>query len=220
MRVPRREPVYEAVQRQLERRVDPDRAAEYGVRRTVRAILAASATNAVVFLPIAFTSFDDPFLRSTLQVLVVAILLPMVGSVIVAVGLVPLLARRLAAPAAMARLEMLRSRREQQGGMRAPDRVRELFGALMTVALRRPPNQRPVRRGSSRINGARTYSISPTRSSIAIPTPFTTVRPERNTWPRRSNCIAAFQSSPTSGSFSSSSGSTRCCRTRIRSRSG
>jgi len=130
--------VYEAVQRQLERRVDPDRAAEYGVRRTVRAILAASATNAVVFLPIAFTSFDDPFLRSTLQVLVVAILLPMVGSVIVAVGLVPLLARRLAAPAAMARIETLRRRRDMQGGLRAPDRLRELFGALMTVALRRP----------------------------------------------------------------------------------
>jgi multidrug efflux pump subunit AcrB/ABC-type multidrug transport system ATPase subunit len=130
--------VYESVQRQLERAVAPDQAVENGVRRTVRAILAASLTNAVVFLPVTFVSFDDPFLRSLLGVLVLAILMPLGGSVLVAVGLVPLLARRLAAPAAMARIAELQARRENQGGVSAPDRVRELFGAVLVIALRRP----------------------------------------------------------------------------------
>ena len=130
--------VYEAVQRQLERGVAPDAAAENGVRRTVRAILAASLTNAVVFLPVAFVEFDDPTIRAILKVLVIAILTPLAGSILVAVGLVPMLARKLAAPAALARIVRLRRQREVQGGLRAPDRLRGLFGALLTVALRRP----------------------------------------------------------------------------------
>ena len=43
--------VFEAVQRGLERGLRADAAAIAGIRRTVRAIVAASATNAVVFLP-------------------------------------------------------------------------------------------------------------------------------------------------------------------------
>ena len=130
--------VYEAVQRQLEHGVEPDAAAEGGVRRTVRAIVAASATNAIVFLPILFVDFEASMVRSLLIVLAMAILLPMVGALLVAVGLVPLLARHLAAPAALARLSILRRRREAMGGLTPPDRGRALFSGLLTAALRRP----------------------------------------------------------------------------------
>jgi len=130
--------VYEAVQRQLEHGAEPDAAAEGGVRRTVRAIIAASATNAIVFLPIVFVDFGGTVVRSLLIVLALAILLPMVGALLVAVGLVPLLARHLAAPAALTRLATLNRRREELGGLTPPDRARALFSGMLTVALRRP----------------------------------------------------------------------------------
>ena len=130
--------VYEAVQRGLEHGASPDAAATDGVRRTVRAILAASVTNAVVFLPVAFADFDQAVVRSLLEVMALAIILPMAASLVVAVGLVPLLARRLAAPAALRRLARRRERRERQAGFVAPERARELFGGLLKVALRRP----------------------------------------------------------------------------------
>ncbi|HKQ60094.1 MAG TPA: efflux RND transporter permease subunit, partial [Candidatus Polarisedimenticolaceae bacterium] len=104
--------VYEATQRLLERGASPDHAAEEAVRRTGRAIVAGTLTNAVVFLPLAFVQLDDATTRSLLTAMAVAITLPMAGSVLVAIGLVPLLARRLAAPAAVARLAKLRARRE------------------------------------------------------------------------------------------------------------
>jgi len=130
--------VYEAVQRQLEHGADPDTAAEMGIRRTVRAILAATLTNAIVFLPVTFIDFDNSSFRSLLQVMALSILLPLGASMLVAIGLVPLLARRLAAPAAVKRLAMLRKRRESTGGIAPPDRMREVFSAILTVALRRP----------------------------------------------------------------------------------
>ena len=130
--------VYEAVQRQLEHGADPDRAAELGVRRTIRAILAASTTNGVVFLPIVFADFDQAMTRSLLEVLALAILLPMAASVLVAVGLVPLLARHFAAPAALARIAALRRRRAELADLVRPDRVKEMFSGFLTVALRRP----------------------------------------------------------------------------------
>ena len=130
--------VFEAVQRQLERGAAPDAAAIQGIRRTVRAILAASVTNAVVFLPIVFLESESSFLRSLLKVIAIAYLLPLAGSLVVAVGLVPLLARRLAAPAALARLAAVRRRRHDLAGMNPPDRVRQMFVGLLTVALRRP----------------------------------------------------------------------------------
>ncbi len=130
--------VYEAVQRQLEHGAAPDRAAEEGVRRTVRSILAATVTNGIVFLPIAFADFEDGVTRALLIVMALAIVLPMIGSLLVAVGLVPLLARRLAAPAALARLARRRQMRQTQAGLTPPDRGRELFGGLLVVALRRP----------------------------------------------------------------------------------
>lgn len=130
--------VYEAVQRQLERGANGEQAAEYGVRRTVRAILAATATNAVVFLPIVFIDFEDAALRSFLTVLVIAILVPLFASVLVAIGLVPMLAGKLAAPAAMQRIKQLRERRERFGGLVHPDRARGLAIGALTSALRRP----------------------------------------------------------------------------------
>ena len=63
--------VYEAVQRQLERGASPDDAAEQGIARTVRAILAASATNAVVFLPLVFIDIDNSAVSSLLAILAV-----------------------------------------------------------------------------------------------------------------------------------------------------
>jgi len=130
--------VYEAVQRCLERGADPDAAAVEGVRRTVRAIVAASLTTAIVFLPLTLIDFEVGWLRSLAEIVALAILLPLAGSLLVAVGLVPLLARRLAAPAAVRRLAEQRRRRRELGGLPPPDRVRALFSGLLTVALRRP----------------------------------------------------------------------------------
>jgi multidrug efflux pump subunit AcrB/ABC-type multidrug transport system ATPase subunit len=129
--------VYEAVQRRLERGVSPDEAAAQGVGLTVRAIVAATATTAVVFLPVAFLT-EDVMMRGMLRILAVAILLPLISSLLVAVGLVPLLARRLAAPAALSRLKVMRERRKLYAGQVPPDRGRELFSGLLKVALRRP----------------------------------------------------------------------------------
>jgi HAE1 family hydrophobic/amphiphilic exporter-1 len=130
--------VYEAVQRQLERGASADNASIDGVRRTVRAIVAASVTNAIVFLPIVFAEFEQSIVREILEVMALAIILPVLASVLVAIGLVPLLARRLAAPAAMARIKQRAEQRLRQGGLVAPDRARALFGAFLTAALRRP----------------------------------------------------------------------------------
>jgi multidrug efflux pump subunit AcrB/ABC-type multidrug transport system ATPase subunit len=130
--------VYEATQRRLEHGASPDVAAEDGVRRTVRAILAASLTTCIVYLPIAFVDFESAIARALLEVLALSILLPLAASVLVAVGLVPLLAQRLAAPAALARLMKIRDRRRLQGGVLPPYRPRELFGGFLMVALRRP----------------------------------------------------------------------------------
>jgi multidrug efflux pump subunit AcrB/ABC-type multidrug transport system ATPase subunit len=130
--------VFEAVQRQLERGVEPDRATVTGVRRTVRAIAAATATTAVVFLPVVFIEMEQGVTRELLEVMAVAILLPLVASLGVAVGLVPLLARHLAAPAAEARVREERRQRRAAADLRPPDRSRELFGGVLAVALRRP----------------------------------------------------------------------------------
>ena len=130
--------VYEAVQRQLEHGADADGAAIGGVQRTVRAIAGASATTAVVFLPLSMMTFEQALVRSLLFVVALAILLPLLASLTVAVGLVPLLAHRLAAPAALRRIERLKQRKQQLGGLVPPDRGRALFTGLVTAALRRP----------------------------------------------------------------------------------
>ena len=129
--------VFEAIQRSLERGLQPDAAAISGIQRTVRAIIASTVTNAVVFVPVVYL-VDTNFLRQTLILLAVAILVPLFASLLVAVGLVPLLAQRLAAPAAVARLQRTAEQRRYYGGVNPPRRTRELFSALLKAALRRP----------------------------------------------------------------------------------
>ena len=73
----------------------------------MRAIVAASLTTAVVFLPLSLIDFDDVLVRELMKVIALSLLLPLAASLLVAVGLVPLLAHRLAAPAAVRRLEPL-----------------------------------------------------------------------------------------------------------------
>ena len=131
--------VYEAVQRRLERGADPATAVRDGLRRTVRAIVAASATTAVVFLPLGLIDFDDVLVRELIEVVALSILLPLGASLVVALGLVPLLAHRLAAPAALRRLAATRRRRAERGDLVAPDRARLLFGGVVAGALRHPP---------------------------------------------------------------------------------
>ena len=131
--------VYEAVQRRLERGAGAATAVRDGLRRTVRAIVAASATTAVVFLPLGLVDFDDVLVRELVEVVALSILLPLAASLLVALGLVPLLAHRLASPAALRRLASARRRRAARGGLVAPDRARLLFGGVVAGALRRPP---------------------------------------------------------------------------------
>ena len=131
--------VYEAVQRRLERGAGAATAVRDGLRRTVRAIVAASATTAVVFLPLGLVDFDDVLVRELIEVVALSILLPLAASLVVALGLVPLLAHRLAAPAALRRLAAKRRRRAARGGLVAPDRARLLFGGVVAGALRHPP---------------------------------------------------------------------------------
>jgi multidrug efflux pump subunit AcrB/ABC-type multidrug transport system ATPase subunit len=129
--------VFEAVQRGLERGMAADTAALAGIRRTVRAIVTASTANVVVFLPPMFL-VEDSFTRGALELVAVGILLPLFASLVVAVGLVPLLAEKLAAPAAIARLEQRAQWRQERGGVMPPQRARALFSALLKTALRRP----------------------------------------------------------------------------------
>ena len=129
--------VFEAVQRGLERGLAPADAAVAGIARTVRAIITASATNAVVFLPAVFL-VEDSFIRGSLELVAIAILLPLFASLVVAIGLVPLLAEKLSAPAAMARLERQAVRRDAYDGRPPPQRSRALLSALLKSALRRP----------------------------------------------------------------------------------
>lgn len=129
--------VFEAVQRCLERGLKPDAAAIAGIQRTVRAIVTASATNAVVFLPAIFL-VESSFIRGSLELIAVAILFPLFASLVVAIGLVPLLAQKLAAPAAVARIERRALRRREYSGAVPPQRARALLSAFLKSALRRP----------------------------------------------------------------------------------
>ncbi|KPL17430.1 MAG: hypothetical protein AMS26_00985 [Bacteroides sp. SM23_62] len=139
--------VYEAIQRRLERGMEPDAAAGEGVRITIRAIIAATVTTAIVFIPIAFFT-EDAMIRGLLKVLAAAILLPLASSLLVAVGMVPLLSRKLAAPAALARIDAVRKRKELYAGLVSPDKWRELFSGLLKVSLRHPAGWLAVITGS------------------------------------------------------------------------
>lgn len=130
--------VYEAVQRRLEKGIDAHRAAHSGISKTIRAILTSSATNAVVFLPLIYFDQIPLTVRQILENLVPAILFPLASSLLVAIALVPLLAQRLAAPAAQQRIKRNAQRRREFEGKVPPQLEKELFSALLKVALRRP----------------------------------------------------------------------------------
>ena len=129
--------VYEAVLRRLERGLAPADAARLGVRRTALAIVAASLTTAAVFLPMTLVDIRTSA-AAMLELVAASLLLPLAASLLVAVGLVPVLAHRLAAPAATRRVRLQRARRERSGGLRAPDPARVLFVGILKNALRRP----------------------------------------------------------------------------------
>ena len=95
--------VFEAIQRQVEHGLAIDEAVREGLKRTARAIIAASATTAVVFVPLAMLNLDDAMIQEMAQVISLSILLPLFASLLIAIGLVPLLAFKLAGPAAAAR---------------------------------------------------------------------------------------------------------------------
>ena len=129
--------VYEAVLRRLERGLDPARAARIGLQRTIRAIVAATVTTAIVMLPAGI--MDLPVeVRSIIGEFIPAFLLPLCASMLVAVGLVPVLTHRLAAPAALRAVARQRETRAKAAGQRAPDPLRILFGGLVGNAMRRP----------------------------------------------------------------------------------
>lgn len=130
--------VYEAILRGIERGITPTEAARLGLRKTARAIVGASVTTAVVFLPIFLLSISDAMFRQMLQMMSISVILPLFSSLFVALGLVPLLAHRLAAPAAVRRVKEQQHRRKQRGGMLVPDRARVLLAGLVTNALRQP----------------------------------------------------------------------------------
>lgn len=130
--------VYESILRGIERGITPTEAARLGLRKTVRAIVGASITTAIVFLPVFLIPIESALFRQMLQVLSVSVVLPLFSSLLVAVGLVPLLAHRLAAPAAVRRMQEQQRRREQRGGLLVPDRARVLLAGLVTNALRQP----------------------------------------------------------------------------------
>ena len=129
--------VYEAVLRRLERGLDPAQAARIGLQRTIRAIVAATVTTAIVMLPAGI--MDLPVeMRSVIGEFIPAFLLPLSASMLVAVGLVPVLTHRLAAPAALRAVARQREARAKAAGQRAPDPLRILFGGLVGNAMRRP----------------------------------------------------------------------------------
>ena len=131
--------VFEAIKRRLELGLTIENAVYRGLRRTVRAILATSATTAVVFLPLAVVDLDDESTRQLAQVVSISILLPLAASLLVAIGLVPLLAHRLAAPAAEQRLAEARRRRSERGNSQPPDLAKMILSGTVASALRHPP---------------------------------------------------------------------------------
>lgn len=129
--------VYEAVQRCLERGLSPENAAIGGINKTIRAILTASITSAVVYLPV-YSLVDDVFMRSIILLVAAAILLPLLASLLVAAGLVPLLSQQVAAKATLSRMARSKAHLEKIQGSKPPQPARMVFTGLLKSALRRP----------------------------------------------------------------------------------
>ncbi|MDE0452955.1 MAG: efflux RND transporter permease subunit, partial [Gammaproteobacteria bacterium] len=114
--------VFESVQRSLDHGAAPDAAVRRGLRRTVRAIAAASLTTAIVFLPLVLVEVEAGMtsVQKQLEIAVRAFLVPLAASLLVAVALVPMLAHRLAAPAAARRLARGPGKSPPRGGVVGP----------------------------------------------------------------------------------------------------
>lgn len=130
--------VYESILRGIERGLSAVQATRIGLRKTVRAIVAASITTTIVFLPAFIVGLDDPISQKTVETFAIAVILPVIASMLVAVGLVPLLAHKLAAPAALKRIQQRRDVRELRGGFRTPDPARILLSGFAAKAIRHP----------------------------------------------------------------------------------
>ena len=132
--------VYESILRQLEKGANPAEATRRGINRTLRAILAASVTTSVVFLPPFIVDMENQALVEMLRLVAISILLPIGASLLVAIGLVPVLAHRLASPAALKALKRNQQIRSERGGLVPPDRAKILLGGFVAHALRHPPS--------------------------------------------------------------------------------
>ncbi len=130
--------VYEAILRGIERGLSSSEAARVGLRKTLRAIVASSLTTAIIFVPIFVVGIEDAFAQQLMSVLAASIVVPVFASLVVAIGLVPLLAHRLAAPAALRRIQQRGIVRESKGGHVPPDRAKMLLGGFASSAMRSP----------------------------------------------------------------------------------
>ena len=130
--------VYESILRGIERGLSAPEATRVGLRKTVRAIVAASLTTTIVFVPVFIVGIDNPIQQQLLSTLAIAVVLPVLASMLVAVGLVPLLAYKLAAPAALKRIQQRRETRELRGGLPAPDVAKILLSGFAAKAIRHP----------------------------------------------------------------------------------
>lgn len=83
--------VYENIVRLRQTGLDLFAAAQRGCEQVLRATLAGTATNVVVFAPLLWIDFADEAFRQLFGVLALAIVVPQVTSLVVAVGLVPVL---------------------------------------------------------------------------------------------------------------------------------
>ena len=130
--------VYEAVQRRLERGVGASVAVQDGLRRTVRAIVAASACTSIVFLPARLIDFDDTLGAGTDQR--GCAVDPVATGSFAAGGRGARAAPRAPAGGAsgVARLARARQRRAEHGDLVPPERARLLFGGILAGALRQP----------------------------------------------------------------------------------
>lgn len=130
--------VYESILRGIERGLTSTQATRVGLRKTVRAIVAASLTTTIVFVPIFIVGIEDAYTQQMFATLAKAVVLPVIASMIVAVGLVPLLAHKLAAPAALRRIQQRRAARKLRGGIPTPDVAKILLTGFAAKAIRHP----------------------------------------------------------------------------------
>lgn len=130
--------VYEAILRGVEQKLSPTAATQRGLKRTLRAIVAASITTAIVFLPVLLIDIGTTQTEEMMKTIAASFLLPVMTSLLVAVGLVPLLAYKIASRAAIKAVDRSREQRQMRGGVLEPKQIRMLLGGLSKSALRYP----------------------------------------------------------------------------------